>query len=81
MNFNLLHLNHSRVTMAETESMSFHELQRSNSTVAEPTTSSNNAQGGRQRELDKKRLFALVGSALSQLPIWGTQPHLSIVYR
>jgi hypothetical protein len=45
--------------------MSLHELQ-----VALDRTSSD-LQNERQQELDRKRVLALVGSAVSQLPIWG----------
>jgi hypothetical protein len=51
--------------MANTETMSLHELQLA------PDHTSSNEQIDRQHELDKKRMMALVGSALSQLPIWG----------
>jgi hypothetical protein len=54
--------------MANTETMSLHELQLA------PYRSSSDGQIDRQHELDKKRVMALVGSALSQLPIWGESP-------
>ncbi|KAH7372302.1 major facilitator superfamily domain-containing protein [Pyrenochaeta sp. MPI-SDFR-AT-0127] len=44
---------------------------RSSSLEQPPTTSGVNEQTSRQRELDRKRALALVGSAISQLPIWG----------
>jgi hypothetical protein len=37
-------------------------------------TGDNAEQNVRQRSLDRNRVFALVGSALSQLPIWGMIP-------
>jgi hypothetical protein len=52
--------------------ISLREPQRSNSSEQEPNTSLNDEQAGRQRESDRKRAIALLGSALSQLPIWGT---------
>jgi hypothetical protein len=54
--------------MANTETTSLHELQLA------PYHSSSDEQIDRQHELDKKRVMALVGSALSQLPIWGESP-------
>jgi hypothetical protein len=45
--------------------MSLHELQ-----VA-PDRTSSDLQNERQQELDRKRVLVLVGSAVSQLPIWG----------
>jgi hypothetical protein len=54
--------------MTSTETMSLHELQ-----VA-PDRTSSDVQNERQQELDRKRVLALVGSAVSQLPIWGESP-------
>jgi hypothetical protein len=45
--------------------ISLHELQLA------PNRTFDDEHNDRQRELDKKRVLALVGSALSQLPIWG----------
>ncbi|KAH7385389.1 major facilitator superfamily domain-containing protein [Phaeosphaeria sp. MPI-PUGE-AT-0046c] len=49
--------------------MSLHELE----STREQAFISNDEQGhtGRHSDLDRKRLWALIGSALSQLPIWG----------
>jgi hypothetical protein len=58
--------------MVETDTMLTHELQQVNSREADSHIRDNNEQVSRQRELDKKRLIALIGSAISQLPIWGT---------
>ena len=41
-----------------------------------PTTANDGSEHrNRQRELDRKRVLALIGSALSQLPIWGKSGH------
>jgi hypothetical protein len=58
--------------MVETDTMLTHELQQVNSREADSHIRDNNEQVSRQRELDKKRRIALIGSAISQLPIWGT---------
>ncbi|KAF1845206.1 MFS general substrate transporter [Cucurbitaria berberidis CBS 394.84] len=55
----------------ETSAVSLCEPQRSNFSVQEPDIGNNNDHAGRQRVLDRKRALALIGSALSQLPIWG----------
>lgn len=34
-------------------------------------------QAARQRDLDRKRAIVLIGSALSQLPIWGMIARIS----
>ncbi|KAH4070453.1 hypothetical protein HBH70_142670 [Parastagonospora nodorum] len=60
--------------MSTTETMTVYELQQINSTVREPSTVETDERGGRERKSDRKRLLALVGSAVAQLPIWGT-PH------
>jgi hypothetical protein len=41
-----------------------------------PDSDNDIVQEGRLRESERQRILVLVGSALSQLPIWGT-PHLS----
>jgi hypothetical protein len=56
--------------VADTNAMSLHELHESSSWEPEPSTN-NNEPSHRHQELDRKRIVALVGSALSQLPIWG----------
>jgi hypothetical protein len=61
----LLHLRVLQFTMATADALSLHELQ------PEPNASTNDEHASRQQDLDKKRVLALVGSALSQLPIWG----------
>jgi hypothetical protein len=59
--------------MSTTETSSIHELQQqANLTEQEQNTDNNNEHVRSQQDSDKKRLLALVGSALSQLPIWGT---------
>jgi hypothetical protein len=59
--------------MSATETISIHELQQqANLTEQEQNTDNNNEHVRSQQDSDKKRLLALVGSALSQLPIWGT---------
>ncbi|KAF2794590.1 MFS general substrate transporter [Melanomma pulvis-pyrius CBS 109.77] len=55
----------------ETDVISLRESQRPNSGEQESSTSDNHTEASRQRESDRKRAFALIGSALSQLPIWG----------
>jgi hypothetical protein len=52
--------------------MPLHELQHSSSSAPDPSIDDGNGPYGRHRDSDKKRVLALVGSALSQLPIWGT---------
>jgi hypothetical protein len=51
--------------MTSTETISLHELQLA------PDRTLDDEHNDRQSQLDKKRVLALVGSALSQLPIWG----------
>jgi hypothetical protein len=59
--------------MSTTETISIHELQQqANLTEQEQNTVNNNEHVRSQQDSDKKRLLTLVGSALSQLPIWGT---------
>jgi hypothetical protein len=41
-----------------------------------PDSDNDIVQDSRLRESERQRILVLVGSALSQLPIWGT-PHLS----
>jgi MFS family permease len=63
------------LNMAGSETITLHEPQH-----LQTNTSDDAEQATRQRDLDKKRLFALTGAALSQLPIWGeynTLPHQS----
>lgn len=60
-----------------TDVVSLREPQRPSSMEQEPNTSDNTDQAGRGRESDRKRACALVGSALSQLPIWGILPRLA----
>jgi hypothetical protein len=50
--------------MATGDALSLHELQPESNAIV-------NDEHSRQHELDKKRVLALIGSALSQLPIWG----------
>jgi hypothetical protein len=59
--------------MSTTETTLMHGLQqRANLAEQEQNTNDNNERDGRQQDPDKNRLLALVGSAVSQLPIWGT---------
>jgi hypothetical protein len=51
--------------MATADELTLPELQ------LEPNARLNDEHASRQEELDKKRVLVLVGSALSQLPIWG----------
>jgi hypothetical protein len=62
--------------MSNTETLSVHALQQTGVREQAPTAIDNHEQANRQRDSDKKRLLALVGSALSQLPIWGIAHHL-----
>jgi hypothetical protein len=54
------------------DNISLQEPQQSNSGEHELNTSDDTEQAARQRDSDRKRVFALIGSALLQLPIWGT---------
>jgi hypothetical protein len=59
--------------MSTTETISIHDLQQQvNLTEQEQNTDNTNEHVRGEQDSDKKRLLALVGSALSQLPIWGT---------
>ncbi|KAL5115147.1 hypothetical protein ACEQ8H_006983 [Pleosporales sp. CAS-2024a] len=51
--------------------MSVHELQAANTMDHELHGPDNHEQMNRQRKSDTKRLMVLIGSAISQLPIWG----------
>ncbi|KAH6864036.1 major facilitator superfamily domain-containing protein [Alternaria alternata] len=53
------------------DDISLREPQQLNTGEQELNTGDNAEQNVRQRSLDRNRVFALVGSALSQLPIWG----------
>lgn len=57
--------------MASVENMSLHELQQPGDWDTAPNPGIANERHHRQRNLEKSRLLALVGSALSQFPIWG----------
>jgi hypothetical protein len=48
-----------------------HELQHSTSQDQAADSSDGQGQADTQQQHDKRRAMALVGSALSQLPIWG----------
>lgn len=52
--------------------ISLGEPQRPDSFEESPNTREGEVQASRQRNLDRKRALALVGSAILQLPIWGT---------
>jgi hypothetical protein len=56
--------------IADTQTVSLHE-RLPNSSEQDPNTGNDDEQAVRQRDLDRKRLFALIGSAISQFPIWG----------
>ncbi|CAO2655694.1 Nn.00g044970.m01.CDS01 [Neocucurbitaria sp. VM-36] len=55
----------------DANAVSLHEPHQSLFNEQEPDSSNNNQQTTRQRDQDRKRVLALIGSALSQLPIWG----------
>jgi hypothetical protein len=57
--------------MEDTNTLSLQELHVASSQEQEPDHNDNDEQSQRQHGLDRKRIVALVGSALSQLPIWG----------
>ena len=57
--------------MASVDNISLHEPQQSGAWDPVPNPSIINERHNRQRDLEKSRLLALVGSALSQFPIWG----------
>jgi hypothetical protein len=57
----------------ETEDVRPRELSRQGSYEQEYNTNDNTSGASRERESDRKRAYALVGSALSQLPIWGNR--------
>jgi hypothetical protein len=52
--------------------ISLRESQPANVSEQVPNISVDSERSGIQQDLDRKRAFALAGSALSQLPIWGT---------
>ena len=60
-----------------TDGVSLCESQPPSSREQGPNASDNTDQISRGRESDRKRACALVGSALSQLPIWGILPRLT----
>ena len=63
----------SSVAMAQSEAdaIALYEQQRMQPDQQRPDVNSTHSQVSTPHESDRKRAFALVGSALSQLPIWG----------
>ena len=55
-----------------TDIICLHDSQRLDTCEQEANTNDNNMATHRLKDTNKKRVFALIGSALSQLPIWGT---------
>ena len=59
------------------DSISLREPQHLNHDEQERNTIDDAGQAARQRDLDRKRAIVLIGSALSQLPIWGMIARIS----
>jgi hypothetical protein len=62
---------------AGADSISLREPQQLNHGEPERNTIDDAGQAARQRDLDRKRAIVLIGSALSQLPIWGMIARIS----
>ena len=60
------------------DDISLREPEQLNTGQQELNTGDNAEQNVRQRNSDRNRVFALVGSALSQLPIWGMIPGIFV---
>jgi hypothetical protein len=57
--------------MADTDSISLRDVLESSPIGDEQNHGSNHGSSRWHDESDRKRLLALIGSALSQFPIWG----------